>query len=204
MPPASPDRSWPYTTSGIPDDWFAQLPGIPLTKREVRLLILAQLRLEASSCLWDVGAGTGTIPVEAGLLCPKGKVIAIERDEEVCALIQRNCQQFAVSNVDVVMGTAPDCLAAIAHSPDRAVIEGGRPIATVISSVWQRLQPQGRLVVTTASLEGLYTISETLAQLPARNIEVVQAAMNRLERRGRSQVLAAVDPIFILSGEKLE
>lgn len=84
------------------------------------------------------------------------------------------------------------------------MIEGGRPIATVISSVWQRLQPQGRLVVTTASLEGLYTISETLAQLPARNIEVVQAAMNRLERRGRSQVLAAVDPIFILSGEKLE
>lgn len=204
MPPASPDRSWPYTTSGIPDDWFAQLPGIPLTKREVRLLILAQLRLTATSCLWDVGAGTGTIPVEAGLLCPKGKVVAIERDEEVCALIQRNCQQFSVRNVDVVMGNAPDCLEAIAHSPDRAVIEGGRPIAAVISSVWQRLQPQGRLVVTTASLEGLYTISETLAQLPARNIEVVQAAMNRLERRGRSQVLAAVDPIFILSGEKLE
>ena len=204
MPLANPDRAWPYVTSGIPDDWFIQLPGIPLTKREVRLLILAQLRLEVNSCLWDVGAGTGTIPVEVGLHCPQGRVVAVERDEEVCALIQRNCQQFAVSNVEVITGNAPDCLTAIATDPDRAVIEGGQPIAAVISSVWQRLKLNGRLVVTTASLEGLYTISETLAQLPARNIEVVQAAVNRLEKRGRSQVFAAVDPIFILSGEKLE
>lgn len=67
-----PSQIWPYITSGIPDELFERLPGIPLTKRETRLLLIAQLRLQADSVLWDIGAGTGTIPVEVGLLCPQG------------------------------------------------------------------------------------------------------------------------------------
>ena len=54
---------WRYKSPGIPDHLFERLPGIPLTKREVRLLLISYLRLEANSVLWDVGAGTGTIPV---------------------------------------------------------------------------------------------------------------------------------------------
>jgi cobalt-precorrin-6B (C15)-methyltransferase len=194
---------WPYTTPGIPDHLFEQLPGIPLSKREVRLLIISALRLKADSVLWDIGAGTGTIPVETGLLCPNGKIIAVERDEEVASLIRRNCSRFSVANAEVFEGNAPDCLNELYPKPDRVCIEGGRPIKDILKEVWQYLEPEGRVVATAGNLESLYTISEGLAELQARNIEVVQSAVNRLETRGIYQTFAAVDPIFILSGEKL-
>ncbi len=195
---------WPYVTPGIPDDLFEQLPGIPLSQREVRLLLISALRLQADSLLWDIGAGTGTIPVETGLLCPKGQIIAVERDDEVANLIRRNCDRFGVHNVQVIEGSAPECLKDLPQPPQRVCIEGGRPIKEILKEVWHYLQPSGRVVATASNLETLYSLSEGLAELHARNIEVVQSAVNRLETRGTHQTFTAVNPIFILSGEKLD
>ncbi|MFQ4145094.1 precorrin-6Y C5,15-methyltransferase subunit CbiT [Chlorogloeopsis sp. ULAP02] len=199
-----PSQLWPYISPGIPDDLFEHLPGIPLSQREIRLLLIAQLRLQPDTILWDIGAGTGTIPVEVGLLCPQGRIIAVERDEEVANLIRRNCDRFEVKNVEVIEGSAPDCLHELKQTPQRVCIEGGRPIQEILQTVWHYLPSSGRVVATAANLESLYAISQSFAQLQARNIEVVQSAVNRLETRGFSQTLAAVDPIFILSGEKLD
>ncbi|MBE8965346.1 MULTISPECIES: precorrin-6Y C5,15-methyltransferase subunit CbiT [unclassified Nostoc] len=199
-----PSQLWPYITPGIPDDLFEHLPGIPLSQREVRLLLISQLRLKSDSVLWDIGAGTGTIPVEVGLLCPGGQIIAIERDEEVANLIKRNCDRFDVKNVEVVEGSAPECLHDLKITPHRVCIEGGRPIQEILQAAWHYLPPSGRVVATAANLESLYAISQSFSLLRARNIEVVQSAVNRLETRGFSQTFTAVDPIFILSGEKLD
>ena len=195
--------TWLYKTPGIPDELFERLPGIPLSKREVRLLMISALRLGDGGVFWDIGAGTGTIPVEIGLLCPNSPIIAIERDEEVASLIRRNCDRFGVKNVTVFEGSAPDCLANISLAPDRVCIEGGKPIKSVLQDVWQYLKPNGRIVATANNLETLYQFSEGFSNLQARNIEIVQAAVNRLETRGIHQVFAAVDPMFILSGDKL-
>ncbi|MBD2664943.1 precorrin-6Y C5,15-methyltransferase (Decarboxylating), CbiT subunit [Richelia sinica FACHB-800] len=199
-----PSQLWPYVTPGIPDELFEYLPGIPMSQRELRLLLITQLRLKSDSVLWDIGAGTGTIPVEVGLLCPQGKVIAVERDEDVASLIKRNCDRFEVKNVEVIEGSAPDCLEQIQLAPHRVCIEGGRPIQDILQAVWQYLPPSGRVVATAANLESLYAISQCFSLLRARNIEVVQSAVNRLETRGYSQSFVATDPIFILSGEKLD
>ncbi|QKQ72344.1 precorrin-6Y C5,15-methyltransferase subunit CbiT [Nostoc sp. TCL240-02] len=199
-----PSQLWPYITPGIPDELFEHLPGIPLSQREVRLLLIAQLRLTSDSVLWDIGAGTGTIPVEVGLLCPKGQIIAIERDEEVANLIKRNCDRFDVKNVEVIEGSAPECLHDLKVAPHRVCIEGGRPIQDILQAAWHYLPPSGRVVATAVNLESLYAISQSFSLLRARNIEVVQSAVNRLETRGFSQTFTAVDPIFILSGEKLD
>jgi cobalt-precorrin-6B (C15)-methyltransferase len=193
---------WPYKTAGISDHLFERLPGIPLSKREVRLLLISALRLKADSVVWDIGAGTGTIPVELGLICPESKIIAIERDEEVASLIRKNCDRFGVTNVDIQEGIAPECLQEIEPLPDRVCIEGGRPIKDILREVWRLLKPEGRVVATANNLESLYLISEGFAELQARNIEVVQAGVNRLEKRGLHQTFSAVDPVFILSGEK--
>jgi cobalt-precorrin-6B (C15)-methyltransferase len=199
-----PSELWPYITPGIPDELFERLPGIPLSKKETRLLIISQLRLKPDSVLWDIGSGTGTIPVETGLLCPTGKIFAIERDEEVANLIRHNCQRFEVDNVQVIEGSAPECLEEIPASPQRICIEGGRNIREILQSCWRYLLPNGRVVATAASLEALYAISQSFAELHARNIEVVQSAFNRLETKGYSQSFTGVNPIFILSGEKLD
>ncbi|MBU6230585.1 MAG: precorrin-6Y C5,15-methyltransferase subunit CbiT [Cyanobacteria bacterium REEB459] len=194
---------WPYATPGIPDAWFDQLPGIPLSSREIRLLLLSYLRLKPTDVLWDIGAGTGTLAIEAALLCPQGQVVAVERDEDVADLIRRNCDRFQLANVQVVQGSAPDCLAALPQQPHCILVEGGRALRDILVAAWQYLPGEGRLVVTAANLESLYTVSETFAQLRVRNIEVIQPAINRLEVKGSHQVFSAVDPIFILSGEKV-
>ena len=199
-----PSALWPYITPGISDDLFERLPGIPMSKREVRLLLISHLRLQADSVVWDIGAGTGTIAVETGLLCPKGKVIAVERDEEVATLIRRNCDRFELNNVEVIEGSAPECLQGLSEAPHRVCIEGGRPIKAILQEVWRYLQPQGRVVATAGNLESLYALSEGFAELQVRNIDVVQSAVNRLEKRGIHQTFASVDPIFILSGEKFD
>ena len=194
---------WPYKTPGITDSLFERLAGIPLSKREIRLLLISALRLKADSVIWDIGAGTGTIPIELALLCPESTIIAIERDEEVAALIRRNCDRFGVKNVQVLEGSAPDCLKGLTPPPDRVCIEGGRPIKEIIKAIWGYLEPDGRIVATANNLENLYLISESLAELQVRNVEVVQSGVNRLETRGLNQTFAALDPSFILSGEKL-
>jgi cobalt-precorrin-6B (C15)-methyltransferase len=199
--PPSP-MPWPYLSPGIPDDLFEQLPGIPMTKRETRLLLLSQLRLVQDTILWDIGAGTGTIPVEVGRICLDGHIVAIERDEDVVNLIRTNCDRFGVANVEVVQGSAPECLADLTSAPHRVCLEGGRSVREILRQIWQYLIPGGRVVATATSLEHLYAISETFAELQAFNVEVVQSVINRLETRGNNQVFTAVDPIFILSGDK--
>ncbi len=199
-----PSPLWPYTSPGIPDELFDRLPGIPMSKREVRLLLISYLRLQPDSLVWDIGAGTGTIPIETGLLCPQGQIFAIERDEEVANLIRKNCDRFGLDNVQVIEGNAPECLQQLSDRPHRVCIEGGRQIKVILKEVWPRLLPTGRVVATAANLESLYAISEGFAELHVRNVEVVQSAVNRLETRGLHQTFAAINPIFILSGEKLD
>lgn len=198
----SPSDPWPYSSPGIPDELFEQLPGIPMTKRETRLLLLSQLHLEPDTILWDIGAGTGTIPIEVARLCPQGKIVAIERDEEVASLIRTNCDRFGVASVEVIQGSAPECLVGLTPAPQRVCLEGGRSVREILRQIWQLLHPEGRIVATATSLEHLYAISETFAEFPAYNVEVVQSVINRLETRGNHQVFTAVDPIFILSGDK--
>lgn len=193
---------WPYCTPGLPDRVFEEQPGIPMTPRELRVLIVAQLLLQKDSILWDIGAGTGSIAVEAALLAEQGQVVAVERDDEVAVLIHRNGKQLGLSNINVVVGTAPACLDSLAPKPDRILVEGSRTLDSIVMAAWPYLQPQGRLVVTTTSLEGLYAVSHALSNLQAHQVEVIQAAINRLEQRGNSQSLVALNPLFVLSCEK--
>ncbi|MGF1536958.1 MAG: precorrin-6Y C5,15-methyltransferase subunit CbiT [Elainellaceae cyanobacterium] len=195
---------WPYRTPGIPDRLFERLPGIPMSQREIRLLLISHLRLKSDSIFWDIGAGTGTIPVEVGLLCPDSRIIAVERDEDVAHLIQLNCDRFGVTNVQVVQGSAPDCFADLPDSPDCICIEGGRAIKEILVQAWRYLADEGRMVATAYSLDELYALSEGLSELHARHIEVVQSAVNHLETRGNRQAFVAADPVFVLSGEKLD
>lgn len=194
---------WQYKTPGIPDELFERLDGIPLTKKEVRLLILSALKLKENSVIWDIGAGTGTVSIEIALLCPHTKVIAVERDPDVANLIRKNCEVFQVKNVEVIEGNAPDCFTKLTQKPDRVFIGGGKSVKNILLTLWDYLPSEGKVVAMASNLENLYQLSEGFAQLRACNIEVVQSSINRLETRGLSQVFAAIAPVFILSGEKI-
>lgn len=82
------------------------------------------------------------------------------------------------------------------------LLEVGRPLANVLNAVWLALQPGGRLVISTTSLEGLVDATDTLGQLQAHDVQVVQATVHRMQRRGSQARLAAAEPLFLIAAER--
>ena len=193
---------WDFVTPGLPDAAFDAAPGFSPTPVELRVMLLAHLRPRADSMVWDVGGGTGALALEIARLMPRGVVHTLERDPEAIALLEQNRRRFGISNLHIHLGSAPDDLAQLPPAPDRVVLEVGRPLGNVLRRVWQSLVPLGRLVISTASLEGLVDATDTLGQLEARDLQVVQATVHRMHRRGSQAKLAAAEPLFLIAAER--
>ena len=142
---------------GNPDEAFLQSQpkyGL-LTPAEVRAIALAQLDIAPSSTVWDVGAGSGSVSIEAAQMAHDGAVFAIEMDAEEHGLIQSNTERFGVSNVTAVLGRAPEAFAEL-PDPDCVFIAGaGREISRLSDAAFKRLRKGGRLVINTTSLDHL-------------------------------------------------
>ena len=178
-----PSLAW-----GRPETSFAHRAGM-ITKAEVRAVALGKLHLPAAGVFWDVGAGSGSVAVEAARLAPGLRVFAVERDPAACEQIRANgCAEGVV----VVEGEAPDALAHL-PAPDRAFVGGGGP--GVLDAVCDRLQPGGRIVATS-------TILAHAGHAAGRLGAVVQIAVSRGVPIGGDGALrlAAENPIFVAWG----
>ena len=200
-PPDGPFQ-WDFVTPGLPDALFAEAPGFSPTPMELRVMLLAHLRPRADSLVWDVGGGTGALALEIARLMPAGQVHTLERDPDAIELLQRNQRRFGIGNLHIYSGVAPEGLAQLPPRPDRVLLEVGRPLSDVLRLVWEALQPAGRLVISTASLEGLVDATDTLGQLEAVDLQVVQATVHRMQRRGTQARLAAAEPLFLIAAER--
>ena len=193
---------WDFVTPGLPDGAFEDAPGFSPTPMELRVMLLAHLRPRRDSVVWDVGGGTGALALEIARLMPDGSVHTLERDPEAIELLEKNRQRFAIGNLHIHPGQAPEDLHRLPAHPDRVLLEVGRPLSTVLHAVWSALQPFGRLVISTANLEGLVDATDTLAQLEAVDVQVVQATVHRMQRRGSQARLAAAEPLFLIAAER--
>ncbi|MCA9261487.1 MAG: precorrin-6Y C5,15-methyltransferase (decarboxylating) subunit CbiT, partial [Planctomycetales bacterium] len=165
--PDRPRETAAHSLMGNPDELFVQSQpkeGL-LTRSEVRAVALAQMALSRHSVVWDVGAGSGSVSVEAGLLAPAGRIYAIEQDLEDAELIRENAARFGVTNVEAIIGKAPDAWADL-PSPHAVFIEGsGREIARIAEKAFERLASNGRIVANVVSIEGLHEVRQALAAL---------------------------------------
>ena len=193
---------WDFVTPGLPDAVFADAPGFSPTPMELRVMLLAHLRPLPDSLVWDVGGGTGALALEIARLMPAGAVHTLERDPDAIELLEHNRRRFGISNLHIHAGDAPDDLSQLPPQPDRVLLEVGRPLRQVLEQVWAALVPAGRLVISTASLEGLVDATDTLGQLDARDLQVVQATVHRMQRRGSQARLAAAEPLFVIAAER--
>jgi len=199
---AHPADGWDFVTPGLPDSAFEDAPGFSPTPMELRVMLLAHLRPRPDSLVWDVGGGTGALALEIARLLPAGAVHTLERDPEAIELLERNRRRFGIANLHIHAGRAPDDLPQLPPDPDRVLLEVGRPLVDVLRAVWAALKPLGRLVISTSSLEGLVDASDTLSQLGARDVQVVQATVHRMQRRGSQAKLAAAEPLFLIAAER--
>jgi precorrin-6Y C5,15-methyltransferase (decarboxylating)/cobalt-precorrin-6B (C15)-methyltransferase len=193
---------WDFVTPGLPDGVFEHAPGFSPTPMELRVMLLAHLRPRPDSLVWDVGGGTGALALEIARLMPQGAVHTLERDPDAIRLLEQNRQRFGIANLHIHAGQAPHDLQQLPAKPDRVLLEVGRPLGDVLLAVWDALVPQGRLVISTASLEGLVDATDTLGQLEARDLQVVQATVHRMQRRGSQAKLAAAEPLFLIAAER--
>lgn len=198
--PGTPSR---FRRFGNPDDVFAQSrpkSGL-ITQAEVRAIALAQMDVHDGSVVWDVGAGSGAVAIEAAQLAHPGMVYAIEQDVADYHLIVANAQSFGVKNLTPVHGTAPAVFSTL-PPPDAIFVGGtGHEVARLLDGAYTALRPGGRLVANVATLESLTTIYATLKAL----VQPVQLLLVNLAR-GTEQLetlrFEAVNPTFLLAVTK--
>ncbi len=200
--PLPDEYHWDFVTPGLPDGVFEDAPGFSPTPMELRVMLLAHLRPRADSLVWDIGGGTGALALEIARLLSTGAVHTLERDPEAIELLERNRLRFGITNLHIHAGQAPADLNQLPAHPDRVLLEVGRPLGDVLLAVWQQLRPSGRLVISTVSLEGLVDATDTLSQLGAFDVQVVQATVHRMQRRGSQAKLAAAEPLFLIAAER--
>ncbi|NOQ52501.1 MAG: precorrin-6y C5,15-methyltransferase (decarboxylating) subunit CbiE [Desulfuromonadaceae bacterium] len=187
-------------TLGIPDDEFVSVKKL-ITKEEVRVITLAKLKLRHDMCLWDVGAGSGSICIEADHLLPNGRIFAIERNEECRQFIKENLQKFNTRNVSLIEGVAPDCLEEL-PDPDRVFIGGsGGKLWEILDTVDQRLATGGRIVLNAITLDTLTAANEYFGNA-GYSIEVVTVNIARTRPLSDYKMFEAYNPVYILTAVK--
>jgi precorrin-6Y C5,15-methyltransferase (decarboxylating) len=192
----------PQVLFGLPDASFEQRQpdkGL-ITKHEVRAVSLARLQLRTDSVVWDIGAGSGSVGLEAARLCRQGHVYAIEKNAEDCAIVQRNRRTMGISNHTLVQGKAPEGLQHWAD-PDAVFIGGsGGELAELIALCLRRIKPQGQLVMNFVTLENLATATHTLQTLGA-SWDVLQLQAARSKPILHMHRMAAENPVWIVCAQ---
>lgn len=184
----------PSRPFGIPDSEFIR-GKVPMTKMEVRCVILGKMGVSDSDIVWDIGAGTGSVSVELAMRARQ--VWALERKEEAVRLIRENRKKFGRWNLHVVQGKAPEDMDKL-PAPDVVFVGGsGGCLGEILERVWERNE-RARICISATLLE---TIQEGMDAFAQKGIEpdITQVAVSRAESVGGKHMMKAGNPIFVLA-----
>lgn len=200
-PPAPPGDPAALPLFGLDDGLFLQhddRPGL-MTKREVRIQLLADLELPERGVLWDIGAGVGSVGLEALRLRPGLAGWFLEQRGGSAGLIAANAERLGVRPAGIQEGRAPTALAAL-PDPDRVLIGGGgRERAAVLAAVLERLRPDGVVVIPLATVEALAELRPLLEQAGCR-VAVGQHQAWRGAPLADGTRLVPLNPVLVLKG----
>lgn len=193
---------------GLPDEAFERQLGeggatVPMTKSEARAVTLSKLRLPADAVMYDIGAGTGSVGIEAALLCPQGRVFAIERRADAVELIKRNAARFGVGNLAAVEGEAPTALDGL-PAPTHAFIGGsGGGLNAIVRALLDK-NPRVRIVVNAATPETVGEITRIITDFGFEDAEIVQLGVARGRRAGKYHLMDGLNPVWIAAMQRGE
>ena len=173
-----------------------------MTKEEIRAAVIAKLGLERDSVLWDVGAGTGSVSIEAALLSEDIRVYAVEKNAEAIALLRENKRKFKTDWVEIVEGTAPDALKNL-EAPTHVFIGGSSGNVKDILRTVLKMNSRARVVLTAISLETVKEAMEAMQEGLLPNAEVTQIFVAKSRELGTFHMMMGQNPVYIISaGEK--
>jgi precorrin-6Y C5,15-methyltransferase (decarboxylating) len=191
-------ETWPVM--GIADDLYATAKKL-ITKQEVRAVTLAKLQLQNDLVLWDVGAGSGSVSIEAGNLMPNGKVFALEKNSQYLGFIRENLRKFSAGNVMLIEACAPEGIDDL-PDPDRVFIGGsGGMLEEIIEAVDKRLKPDGMIVLNAVTLD---TLTKAVEFLEDHGYSVEVCCVNVANTRNLTEykMFEAHNPVYIIAAGK--
>ena len=186
---------------GIPDEDFIR-GKVPMTKQEIRILTIAKAKIKPGDIICDIGAGTGSLSVEAALQAPKGTVYAIEKNPEGIELIQKNATKFGVKNLKIIGAYAPDGMDQLPEL-DTAIVGGSSGnLALILDKVDEKLKMGGRIVVNCITIQTIAQCIEYMRQRQDYTYEAIQVQVSQLQQLGAYDMAKANNPVFIVIAEK--
>jgi len=193
--------NWNFRTAGIPDENFSK-DNSPITKEEIRVLALSKLRLKEDSNILDIGAGTGSVSIEAALISNKGVVYSIEMEKERISTIEKNVNYFGIKNIIIIQDVAPDGLSTV-PSVDRALIGGsGGKLNEIFDWLRLNLKSEGRLVILAITLETLSQSLELIRHGDYKDIEICHVLVSKGKNIGKLTMMEGRNPIYIISATR--
>ena len=184
---------------GIADEEFIR-QDVPMTKQEIRILSLVKAQIAPDAVVYDIGAGTGSLSIEAARLAPRGEVYAIERSSEGINLIRANAANFAVTNMQVIQAEAPDGLADLPEADAILIGGSGSRLPEILETVTPKLKQTGRLVLNCITVQTLMQCIEFMRQHSDIYIyEAIQVQVTRLLQVGTYDMAKANNPIYIVT-----
>jgi precorrin-6Y C5,15-methyltransferase (decarboxylating) len=191
-----------HPVMGIADDKFATAKKL-ITKQEVRAVALAKLRLQNDLTIWDIGAGSASVSIEAANLMPNGKVFALEKNPQYLVFCRENLATFNARNVTLVEAYAPEGLEDL-PDPDRVFIGGsGGMLEEIIEAVCRRLKPEGVIVLNAVTLD---TLTKSVEFLEDQGFGVEVTCVNIAKTRGLTEykMFEAHNPVYVIAASKGE
>lgn len=169
-----------------------------MTKQEIRIMALVKARIAPDSIVIDIGAGTGSLSVEAALQAIDGKVFAVEREEEGIGLIEANAKQFGVGNITPVLGSAPEALDGLPLADVIFVGGSGGRLAGILHRADTMLKPGGRLVITAVTVDTLYHSLAIMRRQADYQVEAAGLQVTRIRQAGSSNMFQALNQVYVI------
>ena len=171
---------------------------VPMTKEEVRAVSIARLQLTEDAVVWDVGAGTGSVSVEAARSGDRIRVYAVEKNPEALELIRENRKKFRADGIRIVPGEAPGVLETL-EAPTHVFIGGSSGNLQEILSCVLEKNENARIVVNAISLETVKEVMEAAESGTLKSPEITQLTVSRSRELGRYHMMTGQNPVYIVS-----
>lgn len=172
----------------------------PMTKSEVRTLSIAKLNIKSSYIVYDIGAGTGSVSIEAALKLHRGTVYAVEKSADAVDLIEKNIEKFKTYNVEIIRGTASEAIEEL-PSPDACFIGGSSGNMDDIINAVLKKNPHVNVVINTITLQSLNEAINYMEKYRFENVEIINVSVAKSKKAGKYDLMMGQNPIYIISGK---
>lgn len=189
---------------GIADEEFIR-DKVPMTKEEIRILTMCKAKIRPDNIIWDIGAGTGSLSIEAALLAPQGEVYAIEKKDLAVDLLHQNIAKFKLEDkVKVIATEAPKRLDELPNCDVVFIGGSGKHMFEILDIIDSKLNEGGRIIVNAVTIQTISEITTYMKQKENYIYEAIQVQVNRLRQIGSYDMFNAQNPVYIVTCKKLK